>query len=133
MSKTYKEWLDSGEVTVLDLNADNYAELAADAIMNAYKENKKIHVLVPKIMDQEKLAQIKSYCPGLDFLLIQAEGITGTNSISSLNALLDNTVAAVYFEDPVCPGLREGNAAAIISASRHSCANVIVGVDSQNI
>ena len=129
MSKTYKECLASEGVTVLDLNAADYAKLAADAIMKAYRETKKVHVLVPKVMDQKKLAEIESYCaPELDFLIMTAEGITGTNSISSLNALLDNTVAAVYFEDPVAPGLRESNATAIISASRHSCAQVIIGV-----
>ena len=132
MSKTYKDYLATDGVTTLDLNAPDYTKLAAEAIMNAYKETKKIHVLVPSVMDQDKLAQIINQCdPELDFLYIHAEGITGCNSVSSVNAFLDNTVAAVFFEDPVCPGLREHNGAAIISASLSSCAKVIVGLGSE--
>jgi glycine dehydrogenase subunit 1 len=92
-------------------------------------------VLLPRFLDPERAAVIRTYCEPEQMpshIAIREFGIhpeTGLVDLDDLSAQLDENVAAVYFENPSFLGQIESQAAEIAAAARHAGAETIVGVD----
>lgn len=91
-------------------------------------------VLVPAVMDPERLAVLRTYCgPSemerhLDIVEV-AVGADGLIDRKDLAAKLDDTVAALYFETPSYHGVIESDPAGLCQAARAVGAEAIAGVD----
>jgi len=92
-------------------------------------------VLVPRFLDPERSAVIRTYCepPQMaSHIEIREFGVdpaTGHVDLDDLTAQLGDDVAAVYFENPSFLGQIEPQAEAIAAAARAAGAEMIVGVD----
>jgi glycine dehydrogenase subunit 1 len=92
-------------------------------------------VLVPAILDPERLAVIRSYCQPVEMAshiaieTVAADPATGRLDLDDLARRLGPDVAAVYFENPGYLGTLEIHAAAIGAAARAAGAETVVGVD----
>jgi glycine dehydrogenase subunit 1 len=92
-------------------------------------------VLVPRLMDPERLAVLRTYCQPADMaghievVLVEADRASGRLDLTDLRAKLDRGTAAVYFENPAYLGTFETGAAEIARMARAVGAESIVGVD----
>lgn len=127
-----------GELLDLDLVAlpvYSWGCAAGHAIRMAARMTGRNTVLVPRFLDPERMAVIRTYCEPEQMsshIRIREFGIdadTGQIDFDDLEAKLDDSVAAVYFENPSYLGQIEGQAADITAAARKAGVESIVGVD----
>lgn len=127
-----------GELIDLDLVAlpvYSWGCAAGHAIRMAARISGRNTVLLPRFLDPERAAVINTYCEPEQMsshIAIREFGIdleTGLVDLDELSSLLDENVAAVYFENPSFLGQIESQAEEIAAASRKAGAETIVGVD----
>ncbi len=92
-------------------------------------------VLVPAIMDPERLAVLRTYCEPdgmqghLQIVSVASEAATGFIDLAALKAALGPDVAAVYVETPSYVGIVEARAEEIASLAHGAGALVVAGCD----
>lgn len=127
-----------GELIDIDLVAlpvYSWGCAAGHAIRMAARMTGRNTVLVPRFLDPERSAVIRTYCEPPEMaspIAIREFDIaqdTGRIDLDDLASQLDDTVAAVYFENPSYLGQIEPQADAISAAARTAGAETIVGVD----
>jgi glycine dehydrogenase subunit 1 len=108
---------------------------AGYAIRMAARLTGRREVLIPRLMDPERLSVIRTYCEPVEnashltVRLIDYVTDTGGISLADLEAKISSNTAAVYFETPSYIGAIDANAATIAEIARRHGAQVIVGVD----
>lgn len=108
---------------------------AGHAIRMAARLTGRAEVLVPRSMDPERLAVIRSYCEPREMPShiavreIAYDKTTGQIDLADLRANLSVRTAAVYFESPGYLGTVEAQGAEIARLARAQGAETIVGVD----
>ncbi len=108
---------------------------AGHAIRMAARITGRHEVLVPRSIDPERLAVMRTFCEPpemhdhIDLTLIQMERETGRLDLDDLERKLSSATAAVYFDNPAYIGVIEVDAAEIAAMARRFDAQVIVGVD----
>ena len=127
-----------GELIELDLVAlpvYSWGCAAGHAIRMAARMTGRNTVLLPRFLDPERSAVIKTYCEPeqmASHLAIREFAVdpeTGRVDLDHLLTQLDDNVAAVYFENPSYLGQIEAQADEIAAAARTVGAETIVGVD----
>ena len=91
-------------------------------------------VLVPSVMDPERLSVLRNYCEPPEMarnieIVDVAVGQDGCIDRGDLAAKLDNSVAALYVETPSYHGIIESDPVGLCDAARKVGAEAIVGVD----
>lgn len=108
---------------------------AGHAIRMAARLTGRAEVLVPRAMDPERLAVIRSYCEPREMpshiavVEIAYDQATGRMDMADLRAKLSTKTAAVYFETPGYLGTIEADGAEIARLARAKGAETIVGAD----
>lgn len=107
---------------------------AGHALRMASRLNMRTTILVPEIIDPERLAVIRNYCEpdmanelALEF--IAADPATGAIDLQDLQRKLGTHVAAVYLEVPSYFGLIDRGASRIADLVHAAGAEFVVGVD----
>jgi len=119
-----------GELLALDfvgLPVYSWGCAAGHAVRMASRINGRREVLVPALLDPERLAVIRTYCEprqmGSHLELVAFE------ELADLEAKLSDRTAAVYFENPTSLGVIETRAAEIVRLAHDAGAEVVAGVD----
>jgi glycine dehydrogenase subunit 1 len=87
-------------------------------------------VLLPRVIDSDKLSKIKDYCkPDMTIGLIDYHPVTGQLDLEALEAAISSRTAAIYFENPGYLGVIETNGEAISRIAHEHGAVCVVGVD----
>ncbi len=108
---------------------------AGHAIRMASRLTGRREVLVPRSIDPERLAVIRTYCeppelPGhIAVTGVATEPATGRIDLADLRAKVSGGTAAVYFENPSYLGVLEADAAEVAALAHEHGAEVIVGAD----
>jgi glycine dehydrogenase subunit 1 len=108
---------------------------AGHAVRMASRLTGRHRLLVPEVMDPERRAVIDNYCElpdmpsHIDVIEVAVNADSGVIDLADLEAKLDDSVAAVYFENPAWLGQFETGAADIGRLVRAVGAETIVGVD----
>ena len=127
-----------GELLKLDmvgLPVYSYGCAAGHAIRMSARITGRREVLIPRIIDPERLAVIKNYCEPPDMsnhIRIQqlsCDQQTGLIDLDDLEEKLSDQIAAVYFEVPSYFGLIEENGNAVAQLAARYGAETIVGCD----
>ena len=127
-----------GELLDLDLVAlpvYSWGCAAGHAIRMAARLTGRRKVLLPQFLDPERRAVIANYCEPPDMpshierVDVAVDPASGLVDLADLDAKLDDSVAAVYFENPGWLGRIEAGAADIGRRARAAGAETIVGVD----
>ncbi|MCX6430450.1 MAG: aminomethyl-transferring glycine dehydrogenase subunit GcvPA [Actinobacteria bacterium] len=113
----------------------SFGTAGGHAIRMAARITKRSKVLLPRSLDPERLAVMKTYCslPELtgyiEIVLVDMDSATGRIDLNDLKAKLSDEVAAVYFDNPSYLGVVESEALEISRLAHEYGAEVIVGVD----
>jgi glycine cleavage system P protein (glycine dehydrogenase) subunit 1 len=127
-----------GELLALDfvgLPVYSWGCAAGHAIRMASRMTGRRVALVPRSVDPERLAVIRTYCEPretashLDVVLVDFDPATGGLDLGDLASKLSDEVAAVYFETPSYLGTIEAGAAEIVRLAHEHGAEAIAGVD----
>jgi glycine dehydrogenase subunit 1 len=108
---------------------------AGHAIRMAARLNNRREVLVPRLIDPERLSVIRSYCEPeqmeshIALRLIEGDPATGMLDLADLRAKLSRRTAAVYLETPSYLGVIEARVSEIAALARAAGAETIVGAD----
>lgn len=120
---------------VVQLPVYSWGCAAGHAVRMAMRLTGRRKLLVPDLMDPERLAVIRTYCAPpemaghIEVVAVAADMATGGLDRADLARHLGPDVAAVYFEVPAFLGTIEPEAAAIAAAARAAGAQTIVGAD----
>lgn len=123
------------DMEVVQLPVYSWGCAAGHAIRMARRLTGRGKVLVPKLIDPERLSVIRNYCEPpemathIEVVAVAPDMTTGGLDMADLEAKLGPDVAAVYFEVPAFLGTIEPNAARISAAARAVGAETIVGAD----
>jgi glycine dehydrogenase subunit 1 len=95
-------------------------------------------VLIPAVMDPERLSVLRNYCEPPQMashieIVEVAVGADGRIDRADLAAKIDDSVAALYFETPSYHGVIEAEPSALCTAAREVGAEAIVGVDALSL
>ncbi len=127
-----------GELLDLDfvgLPVYSWGCAAGHAIRMASRLNGRREVVVPRSLDPERLAVIRTFCEPrgtashVAVTLVDFDPATGRIDLGDLAAKLSAGVAAVYFETPSFLGTIEADAAEVARLAHDAGAEAIVGVD----
>lgn len=108
---------------------------AGHAIRMAARLTGRRRVLLPRLIDPERLSVIRNLCEPkemtshIDIVEIGFDARTGLLDLADLEAKLSEEAAAVYFDCPSHLGLIESHGAEIAALARCHGAEVIVGAD----
>jgi glycine dehydrogenase subunit 1 len=108
---------------------------AGNAARMAARLTGRDQLLVPRSIDPERLAVIRSYCAPselrghLEVVLVDYEAGTGRIDLDDLRRKLSARTAAVYVETPSFLGVIEADGADVAQIARTAGAETIVGVD----
>lgn len=103
---------------------------AGDAIQMASRITGRRELLVPRLMDPERLAVLRNYAGGwLEILPVQADPARGTLDLDDLRARVSGRTAAVYVENPAYLGAVETGCAEIAEIAHAAGALFVVGVN----
>jgi len=107
---------------------------AGHALRMASRLNGRSTLLLPTIIDPERLAVIRNYCEPdmaneLILEFVDADPLTGAMDLQDLQRKLGEHVAAVYVETPNYFGLIDGGATRIGELTHAAGAEFVVGVD----
>jgi glycine dehydrogenase subunit 1 len=127
-----------GELLELDfvgLPVYSWGCAAGHAIRMAARLTGRRRVLVPRSLDPERLAVIRTFCEPtatathLEITPVEFDLSTGRLDLDDLSAKLGSDVAAVYIETPTYLGQIEADLAAAVELAHDHGAEVIAGVD----
>jgi glycine dehydrogenase subunit 1 len=138
-NQAWFEWASQmGELLELDfvaLPVYSYGCAAGHAIRMAARMTGRDEVLVPRTLDPERRAVIRTYCEPSEMprhIRMTDVGVkpeTGRLDVADLKAKLSDHVAAVYIENPSYLGIIEPAGAEIARLAHDAGAEMIVGVD----
>ncbi|MGP1395969.1 MAG: aminomethyl-transferring glycine dehydrogenase subunit GcvPA [Inquilinaceae bacterium] len=120
---------------VIQLPVYSWGCAAGHAIRMAARMTGRHTVLVPRLIDPERLSVIRTYCEPkemeshIEVVTVDADPNSGRMDLSDLKAKLSDKVAAVYFENPAYLGTIETGGADIAALARAHGAEAIVGAD----
>jgi len=123
------------EMDVVQLPVYSWGCAAGHAIRMAARLTGRRRVLVPDLIDPERLSVIRNYAEPvemrghLDLVSLGHDRKTGGIDVKDLKAKISGETAAVYFESPAYLGTLEARGAEIASIARAAGAQTIVGVD----
>ncbi len=118
------------DMEVVNVPTMDWSQAAATAISMASRVAGRKQILVPKLMDREKLLAIKNYCtPNLEIIEVDYDAETGCMSLEDLKNKISDKTAAVYFENPSYLGFIETNGQNISDIAHKHGAISVVGVD----
>jgi glycine dehydrogenase subunit 1 len=127
-----------GELLELDfvgLPVYSWGCAAGHAIRMAARMTERATVLVPAVLDRERLAVIRTYCEPpemanhIEIVPVAIDAATGRLDLADLEAKLSDDVAAVYVETPGSLGVIETEVQQIANLARAAGAETILGVD----
>jgi glycine dehydrogenase subunit 1 len=127
-----------GELLALDfvgLPVYSWGCAAGHAIRMASRLNGRREALVPRSLDPERLAVVRTFCEPretashLDVNVVDIDPATGRLDLDDLASKLSDATAAVYFETPSYLGTIEADAADIVRLAHDHGAEAIAGVD----
>ncbi len=127
-----------GELLELDfvgLPVYSWGCAAGHALRMAARMSGRTEVLIPELMDPERLAVIRTYCepPGMqghiELRTVARDPATGTLDLEVLRAAITERTAAIYFETPGALGVIEPDPEGIVALAHAHGAEVVVGVD----
>jgi glycine dehydrogenase subunit 1 len=127
-----------GELLALDfvgLPVYSWGCAAGHAIRMASRMTERRQALVPRSLDPERLAVIRTFCEPretashLDIRFVDFDPDTGRIDLDDLASKLGDETAAVYFELPSYLGAIEADAAEIVGLAHEHGAEAIAGID----
>ena len=127
-----------GELLELDfvgLPVYSWGCAAGHALRMTARLTGRTEVLIPDLMDPERLAVIRTYCepPGMrghiELRTVTTDPATGTLDLDALACTLTERTAAVYFETPGALGVIEPAPETIVALAHARGAEVVAGVD----
>jgi glycine dehydrogenase subunit 1 len=127
------------ELDMVGLPVYSWGCAAGNAIRMATRLNGRSEVVLPRIIDPERLAVIRSYCvpEGMpDHIAISQAGYvaeSGRIDLDDLAARVSSKTAAIYVEVPNCLGVIETEVEAIAAIAHRYGAEFIVGVDPSSL
>lgn len=113
----------------------SWGAAAGHALRMATRLNGRRSVIVAGAVDPERLAVIRTYCGpaamerSIAVHAVSFDPATGRIDLEALRAVLDDTTAAVYFENPSFLGVLEQDAAEVAALAKAAGAETVVGVD----
>lgn len=114
---------------VVNVPTMDWSQAAATTARMAQRYTGRRQVLVPAIIDPDKLRIMKNYCdPDVDFVEVACDQ-HGLLDLNDLKGKLSDQVAGVYFENPNYLGALEVNAQQISDMAHGVGALSLVGVD----
>jgi glycine dehydrogenase subunit 1 len=123
------------EMEVVQLPVYSWGCAAGHAIRMAARLTGRQQVLVPALIDAERLSVIRNYAEPpemanhIEVLSVAHDRKTGGLDLKDLRAKLSTRAAAVYFESPSALGLFEPRGGEIATLARAAGAETIVAVD----
>jgi glycine dehydrogenase subunit 1 len=123
------------EMDVVQLPVYSWGCAAGHAIRMASRLTGRHEVLLPRLIDPERLSVIRNYCEPvemarhIDVVALAPDKKTGGFDLKELKARISRRTAAVYLESPSYLGLLEARAAEIAEIAHAAGAEVIMGVD----
>ncbi len=127
-----------GELVGMDfvgLPVYSWGAAVGHAIRMACRMTGRSRVLVPVLMDPQRLDVARTYCGipdqagHIDLVSVGFDPETGRLDLEDLDRKLSGEVAAVYFENPSYAGVIEDRPGSIAELARRNGAETIVGVD----
>ena len=127
-----------GELVGMDfvgLPVYSWGAAIGHALRMAARITGRTRVLIPVLMDPQKLGVARTYAGfselrgHIEIIGVEAEPETGRLDLADLESKLDNSIAAVYFENPAYLGVIEDRASQIAEMARNKGAETVVGVD----
>lgn len=127
-----------GELVGMDfvgLPVYSWGAAVGHAIRMAARMTGRNRVLVPELMDPQRLAVARTYCGfpeqvgHIDLVPVGFDPATGRLDLEDLDRKLSEEVAAVYFENPSYLGVIEDLPGSITEMARSRGTETIVGVD----
>lgn len=123
------------EMDFVGLPVYSYGAAAGHAIRMAARITGRHEVLVPRNIDPERMAVLRTYggypqlAGFIDIVIVDYDPATGLLDRDDLAAKISERTAAVYVENPNYFGLVEPDGASIAALARSHGAELIVGVD----
>lgn len=123
------------EMEFVGLPVYSWGCAAGHAIRMAARMTGRREVLVPDLLDPERLAVIRTYCEPpemashIDVVGVEAQPDTGRIDLSALRERISERTAAVYLETPGSLGVIESDCAEVAAIARSHGAETIFGVD----
>lgn len=118
------------DMEVVNVPTMDWSQAASTAVRMASRIVGRKQILVPKLMDIEKLRVMKNYCtPELEIIEVEYDKETGCMSLDDLRNKISDKTAAVYFENPSYLGFIETNGQKISDIAHENGAISVVGVD----
>ncbi|MEN1760630.1 aminomethyl-transferring glycine dehydrogenase subunit GcvPA [Anoxynatronum sibiricum] len=122
------------DMEVVNVPTMDWAQAAATSMRMAGRMTGRRQVLVPELMDQNRLLVAKNYCdPDLDIIPVSYHEETGQLDLEDLQKKLSKDTAAVYIENPSFFGFLEEQGEAIGKLAKEQGAVFIVGVDPSSL
>ena len=117
------------DMDVVNVPTMDWAQAAATTVRMAQRITNRSVVLVPEIIDPQKLAVMKNYAESvIKFEKVKATA-QGTIDLDDLKAKLNDDVIGMYFENPNYLGVIEPNGQAISDAVHAAGGLSLVGID----
>lgn len=118
------------DMEVVNVPTMDWSQSASTAVRMAARIVGRKQILVPKLMDREKLLVMKNYCsPELEIIEVNYDKNTGCMCLEDLKDKISDKTAAVYFENPSYLGFIEVNGEKISDITHSVGAISVVGVD----
>ena len=127
-----------GELVDMDfvgLPVYSWGAAVGHAIRMAVRMNGRSRVLVPELMDPQRLDVARTYCGfpeqagHIELISVGFDPDSGRLNLDDLDGKLSEDIAAVYFENPSYLGVIEDDPASVARMVRAAGAETIVGVD----
>lgn len=117
------------DMDVVNVPTMDWAQAAATTARMAQRITNRSTVLVPEIMDQEKLGVMKNYCESvIKFVAVKCNA-KGQLDLDDLKSKINSDTVGVYFENPNYFGIIEENGAEIAKIVHEAGGLSLVGVD----
>ncbi|WP_068614899.1 aminomethyl-transferring glycine dehydrogenase subunit GcvPA [Paenibacillus tuaregi] len=118
------------DMDVVNVPTFDWAQAASTAIRMAGRITGRKVALIPRSVDPDKAKIITNYCtPVMEIQYVEIDPASGRIDLEDLRRKLDETTAAVYFENPGYLGIIEDQGAEISQLVHSVNAISIVGVD----
>lgn len=123
------------EMEFVGLPVYSWGCAAGHAIRMAARITGRNEVLVPQMLDPERLAVIATYCglqemgSHIEVVRVPAERSTGRIDLDALRERISTRTAAVYLETPGSLGVIESECAEVAAIAKSNGAQTIFGVD----
>ena len=117
------------DMDVVNVPTMDWAQAAATTARMAQRITNRSTVLVPEIMDQEKLGVMKNYCESvIKFVAVKCNA-KGQLDLDDLKSKINSDTVGVYFENPNYFGIIEENGEEIAKIVHEAGGLSLVGVD----